>query len=395
MLALIEGDLDEGRRRALLAKLEAHPEAMAAVRRMRADREALRGVADPELPRDFLAELEPMLARPMLLATATGRPGELRRRHRRAQRRQQWPRAVVAAMLLLAAGGLVWATAGPLIRGAQRLAGRFSNNEAPAPNEIAPGPAVDSMVQAPPRTSLDRGLVHHFRPEPVSVDQFAFAMSGGAKSEGQPGRPAASGAAEARLAGTLALVIEAESEDVVEQAIRSLIPRLESAASVVRNISSRAGKREVEDRPAAPSRPRQAGGSERRDLEVDGPLAPTGTRVTPGYVRMTVGQVEGVREFTPTREEQARFADLGASHTICVKRSRLNDLLGQTRGLPGLRTQLRLLAAPNAEAPRAGAMSAAERLEQLRQIRAALINMQRGKAGEALVMLPVVVRERR
>jgi len=396
LLALIEDDLDENRRRALLAKLEAHPEAMEAIRRMRADRAALREVEDPALPRDFVSELEPMLARPMLFAPATGRPGELRRRHRRAHRRRQWPRAAAAAVLLMAIGGLVWATAGPLMRSARQLAGRFTSDEAVSSPAIAPGPAADSTAQASPRVPLEQGMIHHFRPEAVPVDGYAFATPGDAAVEDRPERTMPGRSIEARLSSTLALVVEADSADVAEAAIRSLVPKLESSASVVRNTSSKAGNREVEDRPSTPSTPpRQAGGSERRDMEVDGPLGPTGARVTAGYVRMTVGQVEGVREFTPTRDEQTRFADLGATHTICVKRSRLNDLLGQARGLPGLRTQLRLLAAPNAEAPRAGELTAAQRLDQLKQIRAALMTMQRGGAGDPIVMLPVVVRGRR
>ena len=67
LLALIEGDLDARQAAALRKRLANEPRAQAMIERMREDRAVLRAMGSPELPADFVARLEPLLARPMLI----------------------------------------------------------------------------------------------------------------------------------------------------------------------------------------------------------------------------------------------------------------------------------------------------------------------------------------
>ncbi|MHC5008663.1 MAG: anti-sigma factor family protein, partial [Planctomycetota bacterium] len=78
LLALIEDTLDPTDAQRLRQRLASEPEAVALIDRMREDRELLRSIPEPEVPGGLLAELEPILARPMLMPDLPAR----RRRRR-------------------------------------------------------------------------------------------------------------------------------------------------------------------------------------------------------------------------------------------------------------------------------------------------------------------------
>ncbi|MCZ6543924.1 MAG: hypothetical protein O6768_09685, partial [Planctomycetota bacterium] len=67
LLALVEGELDSQEAESLRQRLAGDPEALAVIERMIEDRALLRCSEVPDLPRDILAELEPQMARPMLV----------------------------------------------------------------------------------------------------------------------------------------------------------------------------------------------------------------------------------------------------------------------------------------------------------------------------------------
>ena len=110
ILALIEGELSPRNENRLLAKLESNPQVREQVMQMRRDRSELRDMTEIDLPRDFLIDLEPLLARPMLMdPTPARKPGEYRRRHQFDNRRTPWRRFGIAAMILLTLTGGIWA----------------------------------------------------------------------------------------------------------------------------------------------------------------------------------------------------------------------------------------------------------------------------------------------
>src|SRR5262245_47363983 len=106
LLDLIEGELDAPAAEALRQRLASDPRAAAAVDRIIADRTSLRSLKEPALPYDFMARLEPVLARPMLIESSqpqpAHKPGEFRRQYRRQTHRIRWGRLAAAAVVLLA-----------------------------------------------------------------------------------------------------------------------------------------------------------------------------------------------------------------------------------------------------------------------------------------------------
>ena len=108
LLAFIEGELSARNRRAFVSRLESDVQLRGRVEQMCEQRAALRELPEPALPADFLAALEPQLARPVLMSA---QPGAYRRRHQRSTRRRQLVRACVAAVLLAALFGGVWSLA--------------------------------------------------------------------------------------------------------------------------------------------------------------------------------------------------------------------------------------------------------------------------------------------
>ncbi|HWB19373.1 MAG TPA: hypothetical protein VG711_03665, partial [Phycisphaerales bacterium] len=105
LLELVEGTLDPARANAMRAKLASEPSLVHLVEGMTADREALRSTPEPVLPMDFVNEMGPRLARPMLMEPVHAmKPGHFRRQQRRLVRLRLWKRAAVAAGIVLVMG---------------------------------------------------------------------------------------------------------------------------------------------------------------------------------------------------------------------------------------------------------------------------------------------------
>ena len=106
LLELIEGGLDARRAEALSRELDADPKAAGLIERMRRDRALLKSLEEPDVPRDLMQALEPLLARPMLLDSppSKGLVDDPRRG------RRLWPRlTAVAALIALVVLAAVWA----------------------------------------------------------------------------------------------------------------------------------------------------------------------------------------------------------------------------------------------------------------------------------------------
>ena len=105
LLALIEGELDPAEASTLWRRIGEDPHARGVIEAMQRDRQLLQSLGEPPMPVDLLVELEPRLARPMLMGP-TG--DDLRRRHRR-KRRRYGPIAAAAGIGLMLFGGAYWA----------------------------------------------------------------------------------------------------------------------------------------------------------------------------------------------------------------------------------------------------------------------------------------------
>ena len=166
LLAFIEDELHPDRAAQVHRRLAGDPKMLAFVERLQDDRQLLQSMDEPVVPADLMAELEPMMARPMLMPE----PGEWRRRYRK---RRPWKRyAAVAAVVALTLLAGVWATTSGLI-GFGRPAG-----STPAVTDgalrIEPDVALAEATGADPWPPAETVIHHH---APGAGDTVAAAES--------------------------------------------------------------------------------------------------------------------------------------------------------------------------------------------------------------------------
>lgn len=362
LLALIEDGLAPRDAESLRERLAAHPRLAEAVERMRQDRAVLRTDAEPMLPLDLMAELEPMIARPMLMPDAS----ELRRR----RRRRPW-RLYAAAVVVLASVAGLWAAAAMLLR----LAGpAVEVAEAPAsPPAFDAEPAVETRAPSGP-------VVQVHAPPTVAGSPPAEAPS--------PGAPQ-------RLAAGFALVFATGDRAEVERALEAAL-RQTPRAALVRNFSSEEYRRlEHELRLAQGindrlTRADAAGAVAGESIGRSGRPARRGAGSAParraaGDDQATSGQLVGPADLAPDFALQLEFSDHGADYTMALPAPRVAEVL-QRLALAGYATTLRTLDDADAAAGR-------ETLDWLREIEAIseAAAMLSTLPPETIIFVPVVV----
>ncbi|MCZ6835191.1 MAG: hypothetical protein O7G85_05390, partial [Planctomycetota bacterium] len=325
LLAFVEGELDPKQQRTLLTRLESNPQAKKAILLMCDDRESMRSIADPELPCDFMAQIEPWLARPMLLETSPAKPGEMRRKQRRALRQKQWPRMAAAAVLLLVLSGGIWASSGLIMDGLTWVAGNTPETDTPdsqidsRDRRVVDDSTVVAMEDQIQALIEEGGVLHHHGPEVVSLDLYAFA------DLNEVDETQVIESAEEAMAPlpSLALFIEADHEALVEKTLRDLIPDLQAQMAIVRNYSPRLSEpaNVVFRRPTINTNART---TKRFQVVPNEHIARSDAdRI---YQPMKLGESDGDSSLCPSRKTQTRYADMGASHTLSVRQSHLNDI---------------------------------------------------------------------
>ncbi len=385
LLALIEDELNPRDARALRERLADEPGGLRAIEAMRRDRAALKTTREPELPGDLLAELEPMLARPMLMPE-----GDWRRKRRRRVRPPAW--AVVAAMVTLAATVGLWAlvdrvdwtrlagtgSAGPG-EGAAALAAR-GDQAGPA----APGGTGEGWLN-------DGSVIHHHAPldeGPGASGLAAARPTMGSRLSGK----------EPVLAAGFVLVFSTDDSTSVEETLRRVLADPQTT-SLVRNFDyEEAGRLErlllrgsqmetgdgdvivADSAPQADAivdRPRPAPG--RRDAKTPRrlPLPEKFTEAT---------QLFGRASLAPSFERQLEFSQQGATYTISVPLARLDEVLARLQMTVGAQTTLRL------RRP-AGETAAGTWLGDYDEVRRAAAQMRRTNP-DAVILLPVVVKKK-
>ncbi|MCZ6493481.1 MAG: hypothetical protein O6933_05315, partial [Planctomycetota bacterium] len=252
LLALIEGELDSQEAESLRQRLADDPEALAVIERMIDDRVLLRCSEVPDLPRDILAELEPQMARPMLVGPS---PAELRRRYRRPPRR--WRRyAMAAAVVAVGILAGVWATINGIFStgvqpGIHPPMHAESSSNAQLPPDLRPGGETDKLVLAgdddrgtrpPPSAAID------FAKPPSSAigDALSTRIPVGGEGPVEPpktGDNAGQGADEILLAADFALVLQAGDLTSAQETLQQLVTELGPRAALVRNFSYEEARR--------------------------------------------------------------------------------------------------------------------------------------------------------
>ncbi len=377
LLALIEGELplqDASRMRERLARSE--PELLALIERMRADRDALRSAPEPELPEDFLAEVEPVLARPMLIPPAD----EVRRRHRRRQvgRRPLAPILLAAAAVALFAGAATWATLFVL----GRTTGPATPNVGGAARDLAQREAVS--VQAPEVVNPPPSQA------PEMLAERTVDPGTSPKRLTSPPKPVGPPPSEPVVA-KIALVIETSDAGVVEGLLQTILAGIDpKATALVRNLD----QAEADALTDQWHQSRARGGARGAEPPVAGSGALPGSRRAaesgprrelPPLDRSVLRsrQLAGPAELAPSYEQQLVFSGKGATHTIAVPAEKLAALL-EVLASDGGATTLRLLDGAEGDVPWSA-------YGDVRRAAAELLEHARG----GVILLPVEVRPAR
>jgi hypothetical protein len=428
LLDLIEGELDATAEAALRIRLQDQPGALETLQRMQADRAALRSTPQPALPMNFLAAVEPFLARPMLIETPAhvehSKPGEFRRLHRRRARRIRWRRLALAAAIACGVLGAVWAAivqfsnlTTPLATGPNQLAESNGDQATAAAAGTNQPLAADRQPNINSNVIAAGNSIHHYQPTAMPPE-LAFG------SPTQPGIRAAGVDADTSAAGSrivaadVAIVVSVRDVSAAEQELAQRVTSLGESAALVRNFSfeqakkleeqwrlAHAGATRGDDEPViADVKPRSAATPrsssqhmQRLAQRVREQLAHNGASMQPATSAAENAPLAGPKNLAPALEQQLDFSSRGAAYTIAVRASDLAELLQELgtghwasgSRMPQQGVILRMMpAGANSSTPEALPNSVAW-FTQAPRVRQAIGQLQQNPS--AIVLLPVIV----
>ena len=409
LLELIEGELDPKRAAALRSQLAKNPSALEWINRLRADRALLQSCRQPDLPRDFLAEIEPLVARPLLRGTP---PGEYRRRQRRMSHRPVWARVAAVAAVMLIFSGALWATLNVVLNSGSEpgmIAAVDDDVDAsPAARgslDVQPDQAKQVAAMAPTPVDPAEGIVHHYAPT-LTEPMVASASSSETDLMEMRSAPRVR-----RAAADFALVVLAADSSQAEQALVSNLEDWSMPAALVRNFS-------VEEAEALAEQWRIAHGRNRaQEVESDPVMVDVGggrsgsprlerlarqaqrqlqavqeLSGAAGQPQFASGQLLGPPELAPSFRQQLDFTSRGATMTITVPMADLPALLERLAMDEAAETALRMLpdSARGTTAVQSTDPMSVRWLADAPRVQASLRRLQ--QAGEDVVVeLPVIV----
>ncbi len=416
LLALVEGELDSQEAESLRQRLAGDPEALAVIERMIDDRALLRCSEVPDLPRDILAELEPLMARPMLVGPS---PADLRRRYRRPQRR--WRRyAMAAAVVALGILAGVWATINGVFStgvqpGVRPPMHAESSTNAQLPRDLRPRPEMDKLVLAgddnrgtrpPPSAAIALAKP----PSSTIGDAPSIRIPVGGEGPMEPsktGDNAGPAADEILLAADFALVLEAGDLTSAQETLQQLVTELGPRAALVRNFSYEEARRlEQEWLLSRVRRPdtdpaeitasvdgRNDAIARRRNLRELADRARRQLVVRQRHRRDTDAplseQLYGPKELAPSLEQQLEFSDRGAAYTISVPASQLSRVLARLQVDQRHSTFLQMLRNVDRKSSGEPGESPLHWLSDYPHVLAAARRLQDRREG--VILLPVVI----
>ncbi len=394
LLALVEGELEPKQAAKLRRRLAGDKRMLALVERLTHDREILRAMEEPPLPSDLLTELEPMMARPMLMPDA----GDWRRRYRQ---RRPWARyAAVAAVVCMALLAGVWAVTSAIPDSATAMQAAAP----PTTDQIAAAEAdlgeTTSREAWPPAGST----IHHRRPVGEATQLAAKREPPGPRR----GPPRDRGATPMLTSAEFVLVVNADNgsgngagnggEQALQDTLQRVLAKFDGDVALVRNFSfeqaQQLARRLDADKARHLDRELVLAHADFAGIASTGPVV-NGERLVrrrraasrfarsieqSGGELAVSGQLVGPRSLAPTYEQQLEYAEGGATWTITVPADRLNDVLAELQLSEGRTTSLRFR-----QDAAAGAATVADRWMSYGRIlnEAAQLN--------GTVMLPIVI----
>jgi hypothetical protein len=368
LLALIEGDLAPKQAARLRQRLAGDPQMAALVERLREDREMLRTMAEPPLPAGMLTELEPMMARPMLMPDS----GDWRQRYKP---KRPWRRYVaIAAVVCMALLAGVWAVGSGLFGNASVSDLTLATLDAPTTDTSLVVGRAGSDESTPGVPWPPAGTTLHHRHPVGEATVLADASEPQRRTPPGPRRDRGAAPTLTLTAADFVLVVNAPDggEQAVQDTLQRVVGGLDGEVALVRNFSFEQAQqlalRVEADRGRRLDRELSRAGEDFAGITATGHAA-GGERLirrrrAAGRLARTVdqsggalavsGQLVGPRSLAPSYEQQIDYAEDGAIWTITVPADRLNDVLAGLHLVEGFQTVLQLRHEAEA-APAAGA----------------------------------------
>ena len=426
LLALIEGELGPEEAKALWRRISEDPHARGVIQAMQRDRELLQSLGDPPVPVDLLADLEPRLARPMLM----GPTGEdLRRRHRR-KRRRYGPIAAAAGIGLMLFGGVYWvAVSGGLSSTGPEPADQFAMTTDAAPASFDSSSSGGDAWRTPrPLVAEQSGggpvpppgsTIHHRGPLDVPyvaavVDADDEAAPARFAGRGRPPSPNESGDGKVQLlAADFAIVLRFADAEDAQRILQNVAQRFPNRSAVVRNFSFAEAQRLAEAwlvtaradiRPGEIEARFDAARASRLDRQPqslsDLTLVATRAKIQlakreqrrPTETDHRSEHLYGPKALAPSFEQQLDFSRRGADYTIAIPASQLRAALAQMQIIEAQTTTLRMLRLDEVSAeaqPSADAFALVD-YAQARDAAGRLVQ----QSPEAVILLPVIVQSK-
>lgn len=424
LIELIEGELAGADAEKLRAQLISQDAALAAkVAAMQHDRQALRSLPPVDPPIDFLAELEPMIARPMLMDDVPGaasapiivtKPGTARRAAHRQQRRAQLlPAAIAAGIVIVLSGGLWYTLTQIGVFNSEHSIATNTNGDASSEsrltaNSSTAGNSSNTVAasQIEITNMLASGELHHKLPPLDDMQSVAALPTRVALAEVDADLPEFSlNNPPQFVLADFELVIRTGRDDDPQNVLARAIEPLAGRAAVVRNLTT-ANLKIIESAWLA-SRAESGNASEPARASMNntkpqtgGDPIKSGRRALPALNAdmlrdsadklIESGLVAGEPALMPLYSTQIELSEAGSVYTIVLPARDLQVMLERLAAVRGVDSaMLTMRADPNAAA-KTSAANAARWVSDLSRVQQSWEKLA-SEQPDAVVVLPIVI----
>ncbi len=415
LLELIESADSDAVETGLRALRADDPQQARRIEAMRRDRVLLQSLPPIDPPVDFLAELEPQIARPMLMddvPTTATQPGAARRAAHRNRMRSQLMQAAVAASVALTVFVGAWITASSL--------GLFDSSDNTLAESDNPG-SNESQLAVNDSSDIDNaadisndslddvlltGDLHHRAPNLSDIQRMTsrrlVASTNRDTAHAQPNPSTVNADAQpAFVMADFALVLNSKDETAAQSHLSAAIDTVTQHSAVIKNLTvpelklieqawlaRRAANGNpvgplhagVGDDPPANRRPGTANANRSFHLNVE---------MLQESVEQLIaeGLVAGSSDLMPDYDQQIELSEAGLRYTLAIPVSELKSVLARLNAVDAGNNQLVLRESldtgPNAVQPMAWATD----LNDILVIHDRLLREQ----PDAVLLLPVVL----
>lgn len=352
LLGLIEGDLTAEKADALWQSLQSEPHVYQVVKAMCEDRKLLRSLKEPILPMGILEALEPQLARPMLMAPTNA---DLRYKGRQTKRRYIAPIAAGIGLVLVTG---VWAAFSGLFTSSNDLpvetvASTIGDSSADVSGDTWQTQNNLANEESAQLLTIPAGsTIHHYGPVDLAATESV-------------GQPATANNTSAQIvAADFALALTLDDETDIETILQTILKDLPTQTALVRNFSFAEARRLADDWVLASAKRRNVNEPDILTASIGGPsdsqirskvarefntLAFRANNQLKTKAKKQIDpksvskQLSGPKRLAPSFKQQLTFSMHGATYTIAIPASKLNEILAKLQSDPARSTTLKML----------------------------------------------------